>query len=150
MDGSEGENPESNVPPTVSEDQVHHHLRNTKIPKFMGSNEMCSRVLREFAVVDTKPLSMMFEKSWLSDDVPGDWKKGNVTSIFKEGRKDDSGNYQSVSLTSVSGQVMDQTLLGALLRCVIKRKVIGDYQHGFTKDKSYLTNLVDFCDCVTA
>ena len=32
------------------------------------------------------------EKSWLSGEVPGDWKKGHVTPIFKKGRKDDLGN----------------------------------------------------------
>jgi len=36
---------------------------------------------------------MIFEKSWQSSEVPGDWKKGNITSIFQKGKKDDPGNY---------------------------------------------------------
>jgi len=40
-----------------------------------------------------KSLSMIFERSWQSGEVPGDWKKGNIAAIFRKGRKEDPGNY---------------------------------------------------------
>ena len=52
----------SNIPPTVSEDQVHDHLRNMNIHKSMGPNEMHPKVLIELTEVVTKPQTMIFEK----------------------------------------------------------------------------------------
>ena len=46
--------------------------------KSVETDDIHPKVLREIAVVVAEPLSVILEKSWLSVEIPGDWKKGNI------------------------------------------------------------------------
>ncbi|CAM4645120.1 unnamed protein product [Lepidochelys kempii] len=88
-------------------------------------------------------------KPWRTGEVPDDWKKANVVPIFKKGKKEDPGNYRPVSLTSIPGKIMEQVLKESILKHLHERKVIRNSQHGFTKGRSCLTNLIAFYDEIT-
>ena len=61
----------------------------------MGPDGMHPSVLKELAEVGAEPLSVISEKSWLSGEIPGDWKKGHVTPTYEKGNKEDPGELQA-------------------------------------------------------
>ncbi|GAB0179383.1 mitochondrial enolase superfamily member 1 [Grus japonensis] len=75
-----------------------------------------------------------------------DWRKANVTPIFKKGKKEDPG---PVSLTLILGKVMEQLILESISRQIKDKNIIRNSKYGFTKRKSWLTNLINSYDEVT-
>ncbi|CAM4715659.1 unnamed protein product, partial [Lepidochelys kempii] len=134
--------------PSVEKEVVRDYLEKLDVHKSMGPDALHPKVLKELADVITEPLAIIFENSWRSGKVL-DWKKANVVPIFKKGKEEDPGNYRPVSLTSVPGKIMEQVLKESILKHLEERKVIRNSQHGFTKDKSCLTNLIAFYDKIT-
>lgn len=65
--------------------------------------------------------------------MPGDCKKATVTSIFRNGKKEDAWNYM------IPGKVMGQLILETIYR----------HLNNITKGKSCLTSLIN-CDKRTA
>ncbi|CAM4530468.1 unnamed protein product [Lepidochelys kempii] len=135
--------------PSVEKEVVRDYLEKLDVHKSMGPDELHPRVLKELAAVIAEPLAIIFENSWRTREVPDDWKKANVVPIFKKGKKEDPGNYRPESLTSVPGKIMEQVLKESILKHLHERKVIRNSQHGFTKGRSCLTNLIAFYDEIT-
>jgi len=78
--------------PFLKDDWIRDHLSKLDTHKSMGPNGMHPRVLRELADVIAEPLSIISERSWRTGEVPEDWRKDDVTPIFKKGKKEDPGN----------------------------------------------------------
>ena len=77
----------------------------------MGLDEIHPRVLRELVEVTAEPLSITYQCSLLTGEVPEDWRFARVISIYKKGCKEDPRNCRPVSLTSVPGKIMEQIVL---------------------------------------
>lgn len=77
---------ENEILPTI-DDQVQGHLRNVKLHRSTGPNEMHPWVSRKLADEMAKPLYVILEKLWQSSEVPADWKRRNITPIIKKGKK---------------------------------------------------------------
>ncbi|KAK4808263.1 hypothetical protein QYF61_020753 [Mycteria americana] len=146
---SEDRDGDQNGAPIIQGDMVSGLLHHLDIHRSMGPDEIHPRVLKELAEVLTKPLSIIYQQSWLTGEVPADWRLANVTPIYKKGRKEDPGNYRPVSLTSVLGKLMEQIILSAITRHVEDNQGIKPSQHGFKKGRSCLTNLISFYNKVT-
>ncbi|KAK4832714.1 LOW QUALITY PROTEIN: hypothetical protein QYF61_025175 [Mycteria americana] len=127
---------EQNKPPIIQGEAVNNLLRHLDAHK---------ELVEELA----KPLSIIYQQSWLTGEVPDHWRLANVMPIYKKAQKEDPGNYRPVSLTSVPGKIMERFILSALNRHVQATQGIRPSQHGFMKGRSCLTNLISFYDKVT-
>ena len=115
----------------------------------MGPDGLHPRVMRELVDVVAKPLFIILWQSWLTGDVPADWRLAYVTPTFKKGQKDDPGSYRPISLTSVPERVMEQIISEAIMDQLKVNQEIRPSQLGFMNGRSCLTNLISFSDKVS-
>ena len=62
---------------------------------------MQPHILGEMADVTAESLSVIFDRSWRTEEVPEDQKIADVTPVFGKGKKEDPGKSRPLSLTSV-------------------------------------------------
>lgn len=131
-------------PPLVKEDSVRELLQELDPYKSVGADNIHPRVLAD---IIAKLLFIIFEKSWRLRDIPKIWKKANATPVYKKSSKDYPGNHRPISLSSVSGEVMERILVGTITSQM--KHVTGKSQHELTKSKSCLLELITFHHNVT-
>ena len=86
------------------------------------------------------PLSTLFNLSFRLGVVPQEWKRVNITPVFKSDNKNLVENYRSVSLLSVISKCEEKILYNAIFSHVAS--YLNDWQHGFTKGRSCVTQPV--------
>ncbi|KFV44899.1 hypothetical protein N341_04094, partial [Tyto alba] len=109
--------------PFVNTEIVRDRLYQMNVHKSMGPDRIHPRVLKKLADVTAGPLSIIYQRSWESGEVPPDWKLANVIPIYKNSEKEGPGNHRPLSLTSASGKNME-IILGALERHLKNNAII--------------------------
>ena len=128
---------------------VRRKIKGLRAESAAGPDGLGPRILKELQEGLAPVLAHVFRRSLAEGTVPADWKKANVTPIFKKGSKGDPGNYRPVSLTSVACKLMESILRDAVTDHLDRNRLIRRSQHGFTKGRSCATNLLEFLEKVT-
>ena len=146
----QGDEQESLSKVWISADDVKNRLEKLRTDKSSGVDEIHPMLLRELRDEIAQPLAELFKASLETGVVPEDWRSANITSLFKKGRRCDSKNYRPISLTSIVCKILESVIKDEVVKHLDRFKLIKDSQHGFTKGRSCLTNLLEFFEEVTS
>ena len=76
-----------------SENIVLEKLQSLSINKSPGPDDINSRILVELAKSVAPSRSVLFQNSYDTGIVPSDWRRANITRIYKKNDKKDPKNY---------------------------------------------------------
>jgi len=91
-----------NISVEITETKVKKLLSVLKTDKSPGPDGIHPLFLHNTAEEVAKPLTLIFNKSFTEGELPHDWKRANISPIYKKGARNEAGNYRPVSLTSVA------------------------------------------------
>jgi len=94
----------------ITSEVVFNKIIKLKDGKAPGDDGIIPEFLKKLASVILQPLAIIFSKSVAEGVVPQEWKKANITPLFKKGSMTDSGNYRPVSLTSHVDKILEVIL----------------------------------------
>ena len=72
----------------------------------MGPDELHPRVLKHLAAEIAPSLTVIYNESLPTGEVPKDWRKENIALIFKKGERYIAANYRPISLTCVASRIL--------------------------------------------
>ena len=133
-----------------TQQEVKEKIKKLKFGKAPGPDGICTNILKNFSEELILPLCILFQLSLDTGQVPEDWKVAKVVPIFKKGLRGVPANYRPVSLTSVSGKLMESVIRDRISDHLIINRIINLTQHGFMPNRSCQTNLLEFLDKVFA
>jgi hypothetical protein len=95
-------------------------------------------------------LRIIYQRSMDERVLPEDWRRANVTPIFKKGAKFATGNYRPVSLTSVCCKIQESIIRDILMDHLLKKDLLHQSKHSFMACKPCTTNLLEFLGLLTS
>ena len=77
---------------------------------------------------------------------PQEWKIANIVPVYKKGDKEYVENYRPISLLCIVSKVFERCVLNNIREHIYQE--IKTSQHGFTRGKSCVTNLLEVLDYI--
>src|SRR5437867_2173104 len=126
----------------ITESMVVKTIGSFKEHKSPGTDGITSTYAIKTKDILVKPLCLLFNRSLDRNEIPDDWKRANITPIFKKGDKSNVENYRPISLTSFYGKVFEKIIKQDVEEEFVNGNFIKKTQHGFSKGRSCLSNLL--------
>ncbi len=124
----------STVP--VSYEEILKMMEELEVNKATGPDGVSNWILKECREQLADKIHSQVVTSLSQGRVPKDWKRANITPIYKRGNKENLLNYKPVSLTSVVGKLCKRTIKKRWMEHLERDKVLVNCQFGFRRGRS--------------
>jgi hypothetical protein len=122
--------------------QVKRELLGLNASKSAGPDQIPAKLLKDLAVELCIPLTKVFNQSLECSSLPADWKKGNISPIFKGGSKHSPNCYRPISLTCICCKLMERIIKANMVEFLESNRLLSEVQFGFRQNRSCLTNIL--------
>jgi hypothetical protein len=129
----------------ISDADVYKAIKKLKPSKSVGLDDVPGFIIKGCADIFVPILRHIFNLSLTQRYFPTVWKEAAIVPIFKRGSHAAVSNYRPISILNNFSKLFESIIHDHVLHFV----KLNPNQHGFTRTKSTVTNLVTFLDFLT-
>lgn len=126
----------------ITKKKIAEKLANLDERKGCGSDNIPGIFIQNCRDQLIEPLYIIYNKSLHSGIFPSVWKQAKVIPIYKNGAKHFISSYRAVSLLCIFSKIFEACICDELFFKL--KAIVCDKQHGFYKERSVVTNLIEF------
>ena len=122
----------------VKESEVLKELKNLKRIKASGLDNFPPGLLKDAALVLTKPLAFIINFSLETGVVPSEWKVAKVIPLYKSGSLAEIDNYRPISILPTLSKILEKIVYKQLMAHLERHSLLFEYQFGFLAQRNWL------------
>jgi len=102
-----------------------------------GGDEIRYEMLRNLHRSSFKLLIQLYNRYWLNDDYPDEWRRAVILAFPKPNKPPTApGSYRPIALTSCIGKLMEKIVNTRLMNLLESNNYLSPHQYGFRKMRS--------------
>ena len=127
----------------ITERDMEEAIRQMSSNAGPGPDGIPSLLLKKCVNSLSQPLALLWTESLATGVIPDQFKVGLITPVHKSGGRDEVKNYRPITLTSHLIKVFERVLVRKLVEYLESCDLLNNAQHGFRKNRSCLSQLMD-------
>ena len=128
----------------IQMDQLMLLVRQIKVFKSSGIDNISSRVLKDALTILNNQLLFLINMSLRTNDFPYDWKKGTVIPLPKVNNPTKVGDLRPITLLPIPSKIIEKIAYRQLMNFLENNQYMNDNQFGFRKNKSTIDAALKF------
>lgn len=148
IDTTQTANPNTANPLNITPYDVENTISKLDLNKNGGPDGIPNFFLKHTMKQLSAPLALIFKRSVRTSQFPTAFKTSKSTAIFKKGDESDITNYRQVCMSNSIAIVFEKIMHSHILSIVGSQ--ISRFQHGFRKNKSTNSNLIEYISRLSA
>ena len=105
-------------------------------------------MLKDAALVLTKPLTFIINLSLETGVVPSEWKVAKVIPLYKSGSQAEIDNYRPISILPTLSKILEKIVYKQLMAHFERHNLLFEYQFGFRPNRSTELAVTYFTDFI--
>ena len=133
----------------VTENELLNEIINLNENKSAGHDEINAKMIKAINSEILKPLTYVYNLTFLTGKIPKFLKIALVTPIFKANESNLFENYRPISVLTCFSKLLEKLMYKRLYNYVEKQKILTKHQYGFCRNRSTEHAILELTDKIS-